>query len=312
MQKNDNQTNIVIIGSVNVDMIVQIPHLPKAGETVIGGTFTQANGGKGANQAVAASRAGGKVTFIACVGDDTLGAELTQYFQQEGICTDFIFKEKNVATGLALIMVDEKGTNSIAVASGANARLGRHHIDQVEQAISQADIVLLQLEIPLETVIYAVDLAKQMGKKVLLNPAPAQKLPKDSLSKIDILIPNEIEAEMLTGLKFEEEGNKIGELLLSLGIGTVIITLGEKGCYVIDHQSAKQIPAPQVKAIDTTAAGDVFCGTLAVGLAEHKTLAEAVHFASASAALSVTRLGAQPSAPYRKEIENFLEELVGE
>jgi ribokinase len=132
------------------------------------------------------------------------------------------------------------------------------------------------------------------------------------LSKIDILIPNEIEAEMLTGLKFEEEGNKIGELLLSLGIGTVIITLGEKGCYVIDHQSAKQIPAPQVKAIDTTAAGDVFCGTLAVGLAEHKTLAEAVHFASASAALSVTRLGAQPSAPYRKEIENFLEELVGE
>jgi len=203
-------------------------------------------------------------------------------------------------------------SNSIAVASGANARLGRHHIDQVEQAISRADIVLLQLEIPLETVIYAVDLAKQMGKKVLLNPAPAQKLPKDSLSKIDILIPNEIEAEMLTGLKFEEEGNKIGELLLSLGIGTVIITLGEKGCYVIDHQSAKQIPAPQVKAIDTTAAGDVFCGTLAVGLAEHKTLAEAVHFASASAALSVTRLGAQPSAPYRKEIENFLEELVGE
>ncbi len=304
--------NIVVIGSINVDMTVQVPHLPKAGETVIGGTFTQANGGKGANQAVAASRAGGEVTFIACVGDDALGAELTQYFQKEGICTDFIFKEKNVATGIALIMVDEKGTNSIAVASGANAKLGSPHIDQARQAILQADIVILQLEIPLETVIYAVDLAKQMGKKILLNPAPAQKLPKDLLSKIDILIPNEIEAEMLTGVRFEEGDRKTGELLLSFGVGTVIITLGEKGCYLIDHQSAKQIPAPKVKAIDTTAAGDIFCGTLAVGLAEHKTLVEAVRFAIAASALSVTRLGAQPSAPYRKEIENFLEELVGE
>ncbi|SFE93084.1 ribokinase [Thermoflexibacter ruber] len=302
--------NIVVIGSTNIDMIAQVPHLPQAGETVIGGTFSQAYGGKGANQAVAASRMGGQVTFISCVGDDTFGTEVIQHFQKEGIYTDFVFKEKNVATGIALIMVDEKGTNSIAVASGANERLSPQHIDQARQVLEEADIVLLQLEIPLATVIYAIDLAKQMGKKVLLNPAPAQRLPKSLLSKVDILIPNEIEAEMLTGIRFEEEIKIVGENLLSLGVETVIITLGEKGCYVIDSQSARQIPAPQVKAIDTTAAGDVFCGTLAVSLAEQRTLIEAVHFANAAAALSVTKVGAQPSAPCKSEIENFLKGLL--
>jgi ribokinase len=289
-------------------MIAQVPHLPQAGETVIGGTFAQAYGGKGANQAVAASRVGGKVKFISCVGDDVFGAEVIQHFQKEGLCTDFVFKEKSVATGIALIMVDDKGTNSIAVASGANEKLSPQHIDQARQALAEADIVLLQLEIPLATVIYAIDLAKQMGKKVLLNPAPAQQLPKSLLSKVDVLIPNEIEAEMLTDIRFESE--TIGGTLLSWGVGTVIITLGKKGCYVIDNQSAWQLPAPQVRAIDTTAAGDVFCGTLAVGLAAQMTLAEAVYFANTAAALSVTKLGAQPSAPYRSEVENFLKELL--
>ncbi|GAB4109120.1 MAG: ribokinase [Thermoflexibacter sp.] len=302
--------NIVVIGSTNIDMIAQVPHLPQAGETVIGGTFTQAYGGKGANQAVAANRVGGKVTFISCVGDDTFGAEVVQHFQKEGIYTDFVFKEKNVATGIALIIVDEKGTNSIAVASGANERLSPEHIAQARQTLAEADIVLLQLEIPLATIIYAIDLAKQMGKKVLLNPAPAQRLPKSLLSKVDILIPNEIEAEMLTNIKFKGESKAIGENLLSLGVETVIITLGEKGCYVVDSQSARQIPAPQVKAVDTTAAGDVFCGTLAVGLAEQRTLVEAVHFANAAAALSVTKVGAQPSAPCRSEVEHFLKGLL--
>lgn len=300
--------NIVVIGSTNIDMIAQVPHLPQAGETVIGGTFAQAYGGKGANQAVAASRVGGKVKFISCVGDDVFGAEVIQHFQKEGLCTDFVFKEKSVATGIALIMVDDKGTNSIAVASGANEKLSPQHIDQARQALAEADIVLLQLEIPLATVIYAIDLAKQMGKKVLLNPAPAQQLPKSLLSKVDVLIPNEIEAEMLTDIRFESE--TIGGTLLSWGVGTVIITLGKKGCYVIDNQSAWQLPAPQVRAIDTTAAGDVFCGTLAVGLAAQMTLAEAVYFANTAAALSVTKLGAQPSAPYRSEVENFLKELL--
>lgn len=302
--------NIVVIGSTNIDMIAQVPRLPKAGETVIGGTFAQAYGGKGANQAVAASRVGGEVTFISCVGDDVFGAETIQHFQKEGICTDFLFKEKSTATGIALIMVDEKGTNSIAVASGANERLSPHHIDQARWALAEAEIVLLQLEIPLETVIYAIDLAKQIGKKVLLNPAPARELPKSLLSKVDVLIPNEIEAEMLTNIKLHGESKAVGESLLSLGVGTVIITLGEKGCYVIDSQSAQQLSAPQVKAVDTTAAGDIFCGTLAVGLAEQMTLAEAVRFASAASALSVTKLGAQPSAPYRDEVENFLKELL--
>lgn len=302
--------NIVVIGSTNIDMIAQVPHLPQAGETVIGGTFSQAYGGKGANQAVAASKMGGQVTFISCVGDDVFGAEAIQHFQKEGIYTDFVFKEKNVATGIALIMVDEKGTNSIAVASGANERLSPQHIDQARQVLEEADIVLLQLEIPLATVIYAIDLAKQMKTTILLNPAPAQKLPKSLLSKVDVLIPNEIEAEMLTGIRLEEGIKTVGENLFSHGVGTVIITLGEKGCYIIDNQSSRQIPAPQVKAIDTTAAGDVFCGTLAVGLAEQMTLVEAVHFASAAAALSVTKVGAQPSAPYRSEVENFLKRLL--
>jgi len=299
---------IVIIGSSNTDMIVQTPHIPRPGETILGGTFNTAAGGKGANQAVACARAGGKVTFIARVGNDMFGEQALQGFRQDGINVDFVTKDENAPSGVALIIVDNQGENSIAVASGANSNLSVSDVQGAAEVIRSAGLVLMQLEIPLETIAAAANIATENNVPVILNPAPAQSLGDALLQNITILTPNETEAEMLTGIgaRNEADAHKAAQALHDKGVTTVIITLGAAGAYVLGNDFQGLVPGFQVDPVDTTAAGDTFNGTLAVALVEGMPLDEAVAFANAAAALSVTMLGAQPSAPHRKTIEQFL------
>ena len=303
-----NNSKIVVVGSSNTDMIIQIAKIPVPGETVIGGEFSSAAGGKGANQAVAAARAGGNVTFVACVGDDMFGQQAVDGFIKDGINVDFIKKVTDAPSGVALIFVGGSGENSIAVASGANAHLYPEDITTLQHVISTADILVMQLETPLETVKKAAELAYKAGVKVILNPAPAQRLDDELLSKISIITPNEIETELLTNVKVEDDisAGKAAKVLLDKGIESVIITLGARGAFLATADKSELIPGFKVQAVDTTAAGDVFNGALAVGLSENKPFDEAIRFANAAAALSVTKLGAQPSAHSREEIESFL------
>lgn len=296
---------ITVIGSSNMDMIVQVNHLPGPGETVLGGEFSQAHGGKGANQAVAAARAGGEVTFITAVGDDSFGTQFIEGFQSEGIETKHVVSIPNAASGIALITVDASGENSIAVAPGANARLTPEHIEGARNIIEQSDIVLLQLEIPLETVMAAVEIAAESDVDVILNPAPAQDLPEKLLSKVAYITPNESEAALLTGRKNSGPAETV-KMLLQTGIRNVILTLGADGVYWANNQEQQELSAFKVTPVDTTAAGDVFNGALAVALSNDRSLTGAIRFASAAAALSVTKLGAQPSAPVQSEIAEFL------
>lgn len=307
-----NKPKILVIGSSNTDMIIKLDKIPVPGETVIGGEFSTAPGGKGANQAVAAARAGGNITFIASVGNDSLGAQAIEGFRRDGINVDYIKRIENVASGVALIFVDKKGENSIAVASGANATLNFDHIKDLKEVISQAQILLMQLETPISTITLAAQLAHEAGVKVILNPAPAQPLDDNLLKTVSIITPNETEAELLTGIKVEDESSaaEAAKILLSKGIETVIITLGANGVFLATRNEQKMIPGFKVDAIDTTAAGDVFNGALAVGLAENKSFDEAIRFANAAAALSVTKLGAQPSAHSRQEIDSYLKNCL--
>ncbi|MFC1537862.1 ribokinase [Candidatus Latescibacterota bacterium] len=301
---------IVIIGSSNTDMIIKLSRIPKPGETILGGDFSIAPGGKGANQAVSAARAGGNVVFIARVGDDMFGKQSVEGFRGDSIDTGHIITDTTAPSGVALIFVDKEGENSIAVASGANANLVPSDITVAKDVIASAGIVLMQLEIPIETVKTAVEIAAGSGAKVILNPAPAQPLSDEILRNITIITPNETEAELLTGVKVEDEqgAEKAADMLLAKGIKTVIITLGARGVYVASPDFRGIIPSFSVKAEDTTAAGDVFNGVLSVALAENMNLTEAVRFSNAAAALSVTKLGAQTSAPYRAGIETFLKD----
>ncbi len=300
--------NIVVIGSSNVDFIMKMERLPKVGETVTDSIFMQVFGGKGANQAVGAARAGGKVTFVSCVGDDKFADLMIENFKQDGIDTDFVFKEKDVATGAALIMIGSKGNNYISVAPGANYRLSKSHIDKITGIIRNADIILLQYEILPETLKYIIDACHGLNKRVVLNLAPAKPIEDKYLEKLSILVVNEVEAEFLTGKKVMTSNDieAAAASLLKKGIETVIITLGEEGSYIASGNYREKIDAFRVKALDTTAAGDIYCGSLCVALTEGKSLPDAVRFAGAASAISVTRLGAQPSAPTRQEIEIFL------
>jgi ribokinase len=299
---------IVVIGSSNTDMIIKIDRIPARGETVIGGRFSTAPGGKGANQAVAAARAGGDVAFVARVGNDMFGQEALAGFINEGIDVTYVTTDTEAPSGIACIIVDENGENSIAVASGANANLSPGDIACAHDSITSADILIMQLEIPIETVVAAAKIAHGNGVKVILNPAPAQALSEDILKTVSILTPNESETELLTGISIqtEDDARNATEVLLGRGVETVLVTLGANGVIVATGDQFDKIPAFKVNPVDTTAAGDVFNGALAVALAEGKELAGAVMFANAAAAISVTRLGAQPSAPTRREVDEFL------
>jgi ribokinase len=302
---------IVVVGSINVDLVVRVATLPRPGETVLGGRFASVHGGKGANQAVAAARAGGHTTFVARVGDDSMGRSAINAFQAEGIETDFITITPECPTGVALILVDAAGENSIAVAGGANNRLSTDDIERARPVIEAADVVLLQLEVPLAAVAHAVTIARAAGTRVILNPAPACPLPATLLTGVDILTPNETEAESLAArgsdtVSSSADVERTAGTLLVLGPRAVVVTLGAAGALVAVAADRTYVPAFPVEPRDTVAAGDVFNGCLAVRLAEGLDLVAATRFAAAAAAISVTREGAQASAPHRDEIEAFL------
>jgi len=299
---------ILVVGSSNTDMIIKLDRIPRPGETILGGAFVTAAGGKGANQAVGAARAGGQVTFIARVGRDMFGDQAVAGFVKDGINADYVTRDKTNPSGVALIFVAKDGENSIAVAGGANAKLSPADVRKAKAAFAGASVLVMQLETPLETVQAAADLAAKAGVRVILNPAPAQPLPDKLLNRVSILTPNETEAELLTGIAVKDDVSAAAAAtkLRARGVRTVIITLGARGAFVATESGEQLVPGFKVKAVDTTAAGDIFNGALAVALAEGKPLELAVRFANAAAAISVTRLGAQPSAPTRREIERFL------
>lgn len=303
---------IVVVGSFNMDLVVRMPAIPKPGETLLGGVFATYPGGKGSNQAVAAARLGGEVTMIGRVGSDAFGDQLLTTARAEGIDTRFVGIDPHAATGVALIQVDAQGQNSIAVASGANFSLTAAVVADAFAQLDRIDILVMPLETPIETIVIAAKLARKAGARVVLNPAPAQYLSSELLRTVDVLIPNEHEAAFMTGIEIrssQDARQAAGQLLWS-GPGSVIVTMGREGALIAEPAEPDpvftQATAFSVAAIDTTAAGDAFVGALAVMLGEGKSLAEAARFASAAAAISVTRAGAQPSLPKRDEVEAFL------
>ncbi len=295
---------IIVVGSTNMDMVVKTSHIPIPGETVLGGSFFMNPGGKGANQAVAVARLGGDVIFVSKMGNDVFGKQSFQLFNEEGIDTGYILSDDELPSGVALITVDQAGENSIVVAPGANASLQPSDMKGVLSEFIKAGILLLQLEIPLVTVESVIRFAFENGVKVILNPAPAARLSPELLSHVDIITPNRSEASILSGIEVTGlESAKLAAIgLRQQGVKNVIITLGPSGALVLEDDTFYTIPAKVVETIDTTAAGDVFNGGLAVALSEGKNLPEAVVFACEAAAISVTRMGAQSSIPYRNEL----------
>lgn len=308
---------VVVVGSANTDLCIRTGRIPRPGETVLGGEFFTAAGGKGANQAVAAARALGRetpggVAFVGRVGDDEYGRRAAASFRAEGIDVRGLIRDPEAPSGIALIVIDEQGENAITVAPGANARLSPADVEAVSPLIASAAVLLLQLETPLDAVHRAAEIASAAGVRVILNPAPARPLRSgDLLKRVSILTPNETEIEILTGVRIRDERdlNEAADALLPIGLEAVLFTLGAQGVFAAGRESRAAVPAFPVKAIDATAAGDVFNGALAVALAEGRPLEEAVFFANAAAAISVTRLGAQPSAPRREEIDALLNKL---
>ncbi|MGO4745878.1 ribokinase [Serratia quinivorans] len=299
---------LVVLGSINADHILNIEQFPRPGETVIGKQYKVAFGGKGANQAVAAGRSGADIAFIACVGADDIGERVRQQLASDRIDTQPIEAIADSTTGVALIFVNADGENVIGIDAGANAAVTPDYLARYQQKVIDADALLMQLESPLETVIAASQLAKQHQTQVILNPAPARELPDALLAMIDMITPNETEAQRLTGIAVNDDNDaaRASQVLHDKGIATVIITLGSRGVWLSENGNGKLVPGFRVKAVDTIAAGDTFNGALVTALLEGKTMADAVRFAHAAAAIAVTRPGAQPSVPWREEIDAFL------
>ena len=294
---------ILVIGSSNTDMTAKTAELPRPGETVLGGVFTMGAGGKGANQAVAAQRLGGKVKFICKVGKDMFGDNSIAQYEKEGLDTSGILRS-NLPSGVALIYVDSHAENCIVVASGANGDLTEDDIEKSRKDLESCDILLLQLESPIPSVLKAAKIAHQAGKTVVLNPAPACPLPEELFRNIDLFIPNETELSTFSGMPVtsQEEAQAAAKAMQAKGVGKLIVTMGSKGALICEGGPSVFVPAHQVKAVDTTAAGDTFCGALCVAISEGKSLKEAAEFACAASALTVQKMGAQNSIPYRKDL----------
>ena len=291
---------ILVIGSSNTDMTIKAPRIPAPGETILGGEFKMGPGGKGANQAVAAARLGGDVSFVCKVGKDVFGEKSLEGYRKEGIdISNVIYSDK--PSGVALIMVDDNGENCISVAPGANGDITPDDILKISDVIRNAGFVVLQLEIPVESVLAAARIAHEAGAYVILNPAPACKLPAELFKYVSLATPNQTEIALMTGI--ENDVDAAMEKLQDMGVNDIILTLGSKGSAIWDGKKSEIIPARKVKAIDATAAGDTFCGALCVALSEGKTKREAVEFATKASALTVQKMGAQESIPYRKDIE---------
>ncbi len=301
-----NMNKIIVIGSSNTDMVVRSEHLPRPGESVIGGGFMMAGGGKGANQAVAVARMGHPVVFAAALGKDMFGDAAIASYQRFGIDTSYIVR-KDTPSGVALIMVDASAQNSISVALGANNCLSVEDVMPVLDTIEPGDIVLLQLEIPISTVDACVSVSEAKGARVVLNPAPAAAVSKSTLSKLYLITPNQTEAQTLTGIEVTDENTAhlAAQELCKKGVERVVITMGREGAYLYQDGKGEIIPACKVAAVDTTAAGDVYNGALCAALAEGMSLADALKFATKASAISVTRVGAQPSIPSREEVDKF-------
>jgi len=296
---------IIVVGSSNTDMVIQSERIPRPGETILGGSFFMNPGGKGANQAVAAARLGGDVHFVCKVGQDVFGNMARQQFENEGMHTEFVLSDAKLPSGVALINVDAQGENSITVASGANGALNIADIDQADRLFEADDVLLIQLETPLETVWHAIKKAHSKGLKVILNPAPAAEIPDEIYPYIYALTPNETETELLTGIAIDSlaKAQEAAHILLNKGLQHLIITMGSQGAYYQSAETKLFIPTKIVQAVDTTAAGDCFNGALAVALSQTKEWEPAIQFACEAATFSVTKLGAQASMPYLKDIQ---------
>ena len=306
----NTNAKLAVLGSINADHILNLTHFPRPGETVIGKQYQIAFGGKGANQAVAAGRAGADIAFIACVGADDIGERIRQQLQQDRIDTAPVETVADEATGVAMIFVNGEGENNIGIYSGANAALTPACVDRHQQVIAQAEALLMQLESPLESVLAAAKIARANATQVILNPAPATHLSDELLALIDIITPNETEAEILTGIavKSDEDAARAAQALHDKGIHTVLITLGRRGVWLSEQGNGVRIPGFSVQAIDTIAAGDTFNGAFITARLEGVAMHDAVRFAHAAAAIAVTRPGAQPSVPWRTEIDIFLQQ----
>jgi len=295
--------HIVVVGSINMDLVVRSPRHPEPGETILGTDFQTFPGGKGANQAVASARLGGNVLMVGRVGTDPFGEVMLNNLRKDGVDTSYVLPTPGIASGVALITVSDIGQNNIVVVPGANWQLTPEDIRNAEQAFKDAQVVMLQLEIPLDTVIEAARMGKKYGAQVILNPAPARLLPAELLSDVTFLIPNENELNLLTGM----ESIKIAaSSLKSIGLGCLIVTLGVDGALILKDETSIQILSHSVVVADTTAAGDAFVGAFSVAITEGLDVLDAVAFGNAAGALAVTKAGAQPSLPTRSELTEFM------
>ena len=299
---------IAVVGSSNMDLVVKSKRIPAVGETILGGDFIMVPGGKGANQAVAAAKLGAEVYFIAKLGDDVFAEQSLDNFKKETVNTKHVIQTSEAPSGVALIMVDDEGNNLIVVAPGANQTLLPADIKRAESDIASCGAVVAQLEVPLETIEFAAKMANDLKVPFVLDPAPARELGPELLRMVDVLTPNETEAQILTGIEVtdEESARAASKSLLERDIKAVILTLGGKGFLLADNEGARYVSAQKVDAVDSTAAGDAFTGSLAVGIAENKGLLDAALFANYVAALSVTKMGAQSSMPTLQEVKSFM------
>jgi len=300
---------IAVVGSLNMDLVIRSPHIPRPGETIIGSDFQTIPGGKGANQAVAAARLGAQVSMMGRLGRDSFADTLLENLASSGVDAAYVHKDTEAATGVALIVVDERGENSIVVASGANMQLSEADVDAAESMIASADVLVLQLEVPLPAIFRSAEIAHQHGVAVVLNPAPARELPAELYELVDVLIPNETETALLTGQQSDssERLSAATHQFLERGVGAVVITLGKQGALLTNQEyDGRKFEAFQINAVDTTAAGDAFVAGLAVSLGTGHPLLEAIQWGNAAGALAAMRFGAQTSAPTREEVEKLI------